>query len=268
MLHIVTNHHETLKSLKIQSDYLSKNTNENYKVYCGLTSIKEDKQAPQINNYNYDTLEGVINRHADKLNYLSNLVNQESDDDLLIFLDPDALPIRKGWESFIRKGLINNQAVAISREENIEPLLREDQKPYPHPCFFATTLKFWKEKELSWDLDPPSGASCAGVLLKQWFDFTGNKWAKLLRTNCFNLHPLNFGVYGNIIYHHGSGNRPIYDSIDVWSRPSLSSKYGVSLDIHWPELLQFNQKLSDLVFEEINNDHRFISMYFAGKEQS
>jgi hypothetical protein len=189
-----------------------------------------------------------------------------ADDDLLIFLDPDALPIRKGWESFIRKGLLNNQAIAISREENIEPLLREDQKPYPHPCFFATTVKFWKENDLSWDLDPAQGASCAGVLLKKWFIDSGNKWGKMLRTNCFNLHPLNFGVYGNIIYHHGSGNRPIYDSIDIWARPELSSKYGVSLDLHWPQLLEFNQKISDLVFDTIVNDKTFISMYFAGRE--
>jgi hypothetical protein len=264
MIHIITNHHETLKWLTLQSQYLARNTAEDYKVYCGVTSIKEEPK--KINNYHYDKLEGVINRHADKLNYLSNLVTKVDDDDLLVFLDPDALLIRKGWESFIRKGLVNNQAVAISREENIEPLLREDQKPYPHPCFFATTVKFWKENKLSWDLDPSQGASCAGVLLKNWFDITGNKWAKLLRTNCFDLHPLNFGIYGNIIYHHGSGNRPIYDSIDVWCRPGLSTKYGVSLDLHWPELLKFNQKISDLVFNEIVNDEKFISMYFAGKE--
>jgi len=67
-----------------------------------------------------------------------------------------------------------------------------------------------------------------------------------------------------LIYHHGSGNRPIYDSIDIWSRPELSQKYGVSLDLHFPELLEFNQKVSDLVFDAISNDSNFINMYFCG----
>ena len=267
MLHIITNHHETLKWIEIQSNYLSKSTVEEYKVYCGVTSFDENTTFSEIKNYEYDNLNGVINSHADKLNYLSNLVpNNLDNDDLLIFLDPDAIPIRRGWDQFIKKQLKVDEAVAISREENVEPLLRDDQKPYPHPCFFATTVKFWKDNDLSWVLDPSVGASCAGVLLKQWFDQSGYRWCKLLRTNCFNLHPLNFGVYGNLIYHHGSGNRPIYDSIDIWARPSLSSKYGVSLDLYWPELLEFNQKISDLVFEQINSSSNFISMYFAGEE--
>jgi hypothetical protein len=39
MLHIITNHHQTLKWLKIQSDYLRENTIEEYRVYCGMTSL-------------------------------------------------------------------------------------------------------------------------------------------------------------------------------------------------------------------------------------
>ena len=74
-------------------------------------------------------------------------------------------------------------------------------------------------------------------------------------------------MYGHMISHHGSGNRPTYDSIDIFTRPELASKYGVSLDLHFPELLTFNGKLSELVFDQISKDPNFIRMYFMGKDK-
>jgi hypothetical protein len=226
MLHIITNHHETLKWLPMQSEYLQNNTLESYKVYCGITDINEheslEKDRDSFNNYSFYTLEDVANQHADKLNALFGKIDFDKDvdeNDLLVFVDPDALLIQPGWEEKLKDFILNKNVpiVAICREENIEPLLREDQKNYPHPCFLATSVKFWKENNLSWDLDPSQGASCAGVLLKKWLSENEIQWGKLLRSNCFNLHPLNFGVYGNMIYHHGSGNRPTYDSIDIFT---------------------------------------------------
>tara|TARA_B100001123_G_scaffold434907_1_gene562334 strand:+ start:8139 stop:8966 length:828 start_codon:yes stop_codon:yes gene_type:complete len=275
MIHIITNHHKTLKWLNLQSEYLQKNTIDAYKVYCGATDlevgIEEEKQnfSDSIKElYEFHTLENVINRHPDKLNYLVNLItlNEENKNDLLVFLDPDAFPIFEAWDTQIKTWLEQLPVFAINRGENIEPLLKENQKPYPHPCFFATTIKFWKENNLSWDIDSSQGADCAGVLLKKWLDQNNHGWGKLIRTNCFNLHPLNFGVYGNMIYHHGSGNRPVYDSIDIWSRPGLAQKYGVSLDLNFPGLLTFNKKISDLVFEQITDSEDFIKKYFLGVE--
>jgi hypothetical protein len=39
----------------------------------------------------------------------------------------------------------------------------------------------------------------------------GVEWEPILRTNRRNLHPLWFGVYGDLVYHHGGGfrRRPI-----------------------------------------------------------
>lgn len=266
MIHIITNHHETLKWIEIQSTYLKNNTNNDYKVYCGVSDLPGEVKPPSIERYNFDNLENVENKHAYKMNHLSDTIDMSKEDpnDMLVFLDPDALPVQQGWDQFVKDALEKHKVIAISREENIEPLLRPDQRPYPHPCFLATTLGFWKKNKLSWDIDPSQGADCAGVLLKKWLAENNHDWGRLLRSNCFNLHPLNFAVYGHLIYHHGSGNRPIYDSIDIWSRPELSQKYGVSLDLHFPELLEFNQKVSDLVFDAISNDSNFINMYFCG----
>ena len=277
MIHIITNHHETLKWLGVQANYLSANTTANYRVYCGTTDILDPatlnsthETVGMSEKYCFDLLTTVINNHGDKLNSLASLIDTEEgigEDDIIIFLDPDAFPIERGWNERIKEWLQQVPVLAISREENPEPLLKPDQKPYPHPCFLATTLKFWKENNLSWEIDPAQGASCAGVLLKKWLDENQIQWGKMLRSNCSNLHPLNFGVYGGLIYHHGSGNRPTYDSVDIWSRPELAQKYGVSLDLHFPQLVEFNGEISDLVFRKIEEDTNFIRMYFCGRDR-
>tara|TARA_R110001583_G_scaffold70825_4_gene200006 strand:- start:881 stop:1687 length:807 start_codon:yes stop_codon:yes gene_type:complete len=268
MIHIITNHHETSKWVNLQAQYLENNTSEPYKVYCGVTDMVFPLEDRIAKNYNFYDLK-VPNVHADKLNALYRIqseLNTCNDDDLLVFLDPDALLFLNNWDQKLRTYLKAFPVVAISREENIEPLLKEDQKPYPHPCFLVTTVKFWRDHNLSWDLDPSQGAECAGVLLKKFLDINGIKWKRLLRTNAYNLHPLNFGIYDDMIYHHGSGNRPVYDSIDIWGRKELSEAYGVGLDLHWPELLEFNSSLSVLVFNHLEKDERFIRRYFLGKK--
>tara|TARA_Y100000593_G_scaffold92300_1_gene183448 strand:- start:2573 stop:3385 length:813 start_codon:yes stop_codon:yes gene_type:complete len=270
MIHIITNHHKTGKWLNLQSAYLNAFTEEPYQVYCGITEINPSTMVEEYNlrltKYKVVDISSLPNYHYVKMNALVKFVDNAEDDDILMFLDPDALPIQPNWNKKIEEYLMSTPIVAISREENIEPLLRDDQRPYPHPCFLATTVGFWKENELSWELDPAQGASCAGVLLKKWLDENGHEWRRLLRTNCFNLHPLNFGVYDDLIYHHGSGNRPVYDSIDIWQRPGLAAKYGVSLDLHFPELLEFNGQLSELVFHHLHRDARFVRRYFCGYE--
>lgn len=268
MIHVITIHHETPKWVDLQAQYLEKNTHEPYTVYCGITDMHFPSEDRVSRNYRFYDL-NVPNQHADKLNALYRIQTERDDchdDDLLLFLDPDALIFLNKWDQRLRTYLKTFNVVAISREENIEPLLRDDQKPYPHACFLATTVKFWKEHKLSWDLDPSQGAECAGVLLKKFLDGNGIQWKRLLRTNAYNLHPLNFGIYDDMIYHHGSGNRPVYDSIDIWGRKELAEAYGVGLDLHWPELLEFNSSLSTLVFNYIEKDERFIRRYFLGKK--
>ena len=267
MIYILTNHHATPDWISLQSRILELRTSEYpYKVFCGVTDI-EGELPQQPKNYQFDPLEGTVNRHADKMNRLFEIADADhpSDDDLIIFLDPDAFPITDKWIEGIRQVLSKFPLLAISREENIEPLLREDQKPYPHPCFTATTYKFWKQNSLSWELNVQEGASCAGVMLKKWLEENNYKWAKILRSNVYDLHPLNYAVYGEMIYHHGSGNRPTYDSVDIWSRPTLSQKYGAGVDLHYPGLLNFNDDVSALVLEYIKKDDDFINYYFLGR---
>ena len=267
MIYILTNHHLTPEWIPLQARMLELYTErDSYKVFCGTTAM-ESALPEQPQKYQFHPLKGTINRHADKMDKLFEIADGDlpSDDDLIIFLDPDAFPITDKWIEAVSKSLSQFPLLAISREENIEPLLREDQKPYPHPCFTATTYKFWKQNSLFWELNEQEGASCAGVMLKKWLKENNYKWAKILRSNVYDLHPLNYAVYGEMIYHHGSGNRPTYDSIDIWTRPTLSQKYGVGIDLHYPRLLEFNDDISKIVAEYIKKDDDFINYYFLGK---
>ena len=257
MINIATVHHDTAKFMGIQNYYLRGNTGENFRVFCGASNVQAT-----VPYYKIFDFSNFSDQHWARLDYLAGAICEESsDDDLLIFMDSDAFPIT-GWEKEIRQFLNNFAIAAIVRKENPEKLLSVEDCNYPHPCFFATTVGFWKKNKLSWGLDPSTGAQSAGVLLHRKLKELGIKWKPLLRSNAINIHPLYFGIYGNLIYHHGAGNREVYDSIDIWNRPLLGNK--VDLDLRYPAIPQFNNKLSNLVFEEIATDPNFIRVFLGG----
>ena len=39
-------------------------------------------------------------------------------------------------------------------------------------------------------------------------------WHSLLRSNVVNLHPVFFGIYGDLVYHHGAGSRKSLSRLD------------------------------------------------------
>jgi hypothetical protein len=267
MIYFITIHHETGKFFNLQAKYIRTFTTKEYKIYCGMSGITTvDAQQHNIEFHNIINLTDVKNQHWFRMNYLFNALQQHESlqpDDLVIFIDGDAFPI-DSWEQKISSYLQAYPIAAIQRRENPEPLLREEQKRYPHPCFFATTVKFWVENKLEWRLDPFQGAHTAGVLIKMWLDEQKLESRPLLRTNAFNIHPLYFGIYDDIIYHHGAGNRIVYDSVDIWTRKGLNP--GVDLDLRYPIIPEFNKKLSDLVYNQILEDDKYIKIFFGGRE--
>jgi hypothetical protein len=257
MINIATIHHETSRFMVLQHKYLAQNTGEPFKVFCGISNA-----SPTVEHFKVFDFSTVSYPHWARLDYLADRVCEVSnDDDLLVFMDSDAFPI-KSWESEIKGYLEEYPIVAIVRRENPEKLLGEEDLGYPHPCFFATTVGFWKEANLSWRLDPPTRAESAGVVMHRELKKSEVEWKSLLRSNAINLHPLYFGIYGNLIYHHGAGNREVYDSIDIWNRPLLGNT--VDLDLRYPAIPRFNTKLSKFVLDEIEKDDNFIRVFLGG----
>ena len=137
----------------------------------------------------------------------------------------------------------------------------------------AAKAKFWVDNDLSWERDVDNGVLAYGPFLKFWLEENGHTTEGLYRSNKVDVHPLFFGVYGDLIYHHGSssGNPNVYDSFDVWSRTGLNDTDEVNikycdLDLRYPCIPNFNGNLSELVYQYITKDDNFIRNFFMGEK--
>lgn len=148
--------------------------------------------------------------HAAKLNEMAQLASAgAAPDDLLLFIDGDAFPVAP-----ITADLLGGRPLAaVRRDENLGD-------PQPHPCFCLTTVETWAAIGGDWREGPTwinaqgDEVSDVGARLLEALRVSGTPWRPLLRTNTVDLHPLWFGVYGDVVYHHGAGFRPTSSRLD------------------------------------------------------
>ena len=197
MLHVVTVHWRSATWIDPQLHFLALHTPDDTRVYASLDGLDEDHRS----RFHYSTeLEGT---HAQKLDVLAAVVAESApDDDLLLFLDGDAFPIAS-VDANVLQGL---PLAAVRRDENLG-----DRQP--HPCFCLTTVGFWKQIRGTWtegyqwrnsrgEMVTDVGGNLLGIL-----SGSNREWRALLRSNRTDLHPLWFGIYGDLVYHHGAGFR-------------------------------------------------------------
>ena len=203
MIHIATVHWKDDRWIDIQLKYLRKNIGSPFRVYAFLNNLPEDHSK----KYFYSSTEPV-KQHAVKLNILADIISfaSDSDSDIMMFLDGDAFPI-KPMDSFLTGNVNKHKLIAVQRLENNGDF-------QPHPSFCATTIKLWKAVKGDWkkgyEWETPQGektTDVGGNLLKALQE-RNIDWYPLLRTNRQNeYHPLFFGIYDDVIYHHGAGFR-------------------------------------------------------------
>ena len=210
MIHIATVHWQSEHWIDVQLSYLARNISQPFRVYAWLNNVPGD----HCRKFHYVNTESVSD-HAVKLNILADLIYFDSNrhDDLIIFLDGDAFPIGDVI-AFARQKLEKQQLVAVQRLENNGDL-------QPHPCFCVTTVGFWKRIGGDWKQgyewnnsqgEPVTdvGGNLLGLLRREKVD-----WHPMLRSNRINLHPLWFGIYEGLIYHHGAAFRQPLSRIDI-----------------------------------------------------
>lgn len=200
MIHVLTVHHRDNKWIDLQYKYLAVNTAEPFRIFACNYQVGEYNK-----DYFYFSDENNTQDHHTRLNYLADILFKDpatADEDLLLFLDGDAFPIAD-WVSRVKESLQHNHIVAIRRDEN--------QEEYPHVCFFVTTVGFWKRmfQEMGdpWQHGGGGGPRDYGYQLGVHLAKNKLPWEPLLRTNTKDIHPVFFGVYGDIAYHHGCGFR-------------------------------------------------------------
>lgn len=201
MIYVLTVHWQTPFWITIQNKYLNRFIRSPFKTFAFLTRIELDYSK----YFDYSCFE-EITEHATKLNILAEMVSLFAlDEDILIFLDGDAFPINDIDDGFLLN-IRKHQLGAIQRIENNGDI-------QPHPAFCVTTVGFWKKIKGTWhkgyrwkDKHGDMVTDIGGNLLKILQD---NKvdWYKMLRCNRKNFHPLAFGIYDHLVYHHGFGFR-------------------------------------------------------------
>jgi hypothetical protein len=269
MLHILTVHWNDDRWVDIQLDYLRRHIQQPYKVYAFLNGVPDEHRK----KFFYSSIEPV-KEHAIKLNILADIAafNSEGDDDLLMFIDGDAIPIGDVI-SFGHEKLKQYPLVAVQRLENNGDI-------QPHPCFCLTTIKFWKEIDGDWKkgfqwintrdrsvTDVVCGRSVTDVggnLLKILRE-KGLEWYPMRRSNTTNLHPVLFALYDKLVYHHGAGFREPVTRRDMeisatrakFIRLAPTRRLKKMLSPKKKEIEEKNSVLSQQVFKMIKENSEF-----------
>jgi hypothetical protein len=200
VLYVISVHYGSPEWIEIQSERLRRHLSVPYQTWTSLEGID-----PAYGSH-FDRVFPQRGRHPGKLNHLALEISHEAaDEDLLMFLDGDAFPIADPMP-LVEEGLAKAPLVAVRRAENVD-------QPQPHPCFCVTSVGTWRRLPGDWSGGPAwRGAretlvtDVGGSLLRA-LELSGTPWVQVLRTNRTNLDPLYFGIYGDVIYHHGAGFR-------------------------------------------------------------
>lgn len=265
MIHIATVHWKTDKWVDIQLKYLNRYIQSEFRVYAFLNDLPDGHE----DKFYYCSTE-PIQEHAIKLNLLAERIGWEANaDDILIFLDGDAFPIDENIMPFVQSKLALHELIAIQRTE----CLGDKQ---PHPSFCATTVGFWNKINGDWKMGylwkdktgMPVTDVGGNMLLK--LEQHGTNWLPLHRSNKKNLHPLWFGVYENIIYHHGSGFVAPFSRVDrerkvvtsilfrlIWVLKSLVAIAERKFDNAKKSVIQESQHIENEVYQKIEKDEFF-----------
>ena len=97
----------------------------------------------------------------------------------------------------------------------------------------------------------------------EWMKKHNYEYYPIERSNKINLHPLYFGVYENLIYHHWAGSRRMITRQDrlKHQRNGGDGYNGPGLEA----IAQENHRLSDGVFDQILNQQDTIMSYLMGQ---
>ncbi len=263
MIYIATVHWLDDMWIDIQLKYFKRYLpDDSYRVYAFLNGIDPTPYCERIHYINT----GDIQAHVTKLNILaSEICKVAGSDDVIYFIDGDAFPVGD-IDSFITRQLLQTDLVAVQRLEN-------EGDPQPHPSFCATTVRFWKEIGGDWGQGPRwktySGASRTdvGALLWEKLNKNGIDWFPMHRSNKINLHPLWFGVYHELIYHHGAAFRTPYCMVDIkdarkvwWKRVLMDiadSKFG-TMNSGWYQNAIYSFVMKNQIKKVLIHSHKLI----------
>lgn len=219
MLHIATVHHNDPRWISLQRERFEETIKRPFKVWASLEGIPD-----QYQNY-FETVIPSVGNHEGKLNLLGAEIAESGDpEDLMMFIDGDALIIGDP-EPLLQSIGDRCELIAVQRRENLGDV-------QPHPLFAVMSVQTWRHLPgdwspgHSWVNDAGERVTDVGGNLLKAITRRNAAWYPVLRSNRRNIHPVWFGVYGDVVYHHGAGFRAAVSRFDIdrlpvprhWSR--------------------------------------------------
>lgn len=269
MLYILSAHYRNAEWIDIQLDYLSRYMKVPFKMWITTWGIQQVKDKRIARVY-----QDVSPTHSEQLNQLASHVLEVADsEDYILFIDSDAFPIKEINQ--LDNILNGNDLAAIQRMEN-------NGDPQPHPCFCLTRVAFWKKIGGDWRKGNQRWVGYDGVkrtdiggLLYEKLNKEKIEWTKIRRSNRCSFHSVWFGIYGDLIYHHGAGSRAFFSASDYKKLPKwrfFLLKHGLArfdgagvidkiLSFKIDKIIRENdekiRKLSRVIIDDIKNDYSF-----------
>lgn len=198
ILHIASAHSGTPRWLSLQRRQIEEHIRVPYLRWGSVALIDPSHAA------GFDRAIEQKGPEAGKLNHLAvEICREAAEDDLLMFLAPDAFPIADPMP-VIERALAEAPLLAVRRSEN-------DGDPQPHPCFCVTTVGAWRRLAGDWSDGYPFTApglgrvTDLGANLLRRLELTSTPWVPLERSNGTPFDPLRFAVYGEVVYFHDAG---------------------------------------------------------------
>jgi hypothetical protein len=203
MIHVLTAHFGTSLWTAPQRACFEAFVPQPYRVLCSVEGFDASEiGADPASRWSVIEQHGS---HAEKLNDLARRALRDVEaGDVLLFVDGDALPV--GDLADILEVCRRGSLVAVRRDENLGD-------PQPHPSFCAVRADVWHSLAGDWSPGPTwvstTGRAVTDVGARLWATLRARRhsWTPLLRTCTHPLHAVWFGVYGELVYHHGAGFR-------------------------------------------------------------
>lgn len=187
----------------LQTKFLAKTT-QNYNLVACLnrvpsTDIKGYDIIKSFNNSKPSNFLEMSKDHCRGLNVLLEEFKTNTCYKYLLILDSDCFPVRTWQERLLaRMNEKHKKAAAAIRFENLTA--------FPHPSVFFITREALDEPWFNITIGKSTNLlfdeihdTCAGLPI--------DKFYPLIRTNEWNPHPVFFGIYGHMFYHHACGSR-------------------------------------------------------------
>jgi hypothetical protein len=258
-INVLSVHWRSATWLQIQLGALHEHLDEPWSLLIAST----EPDARGIATY----CEDLPGTHAEKLNALASVAASGAhDDDILMFIDGDAFPVRP-LRAWVESLLAAAPLAAVVRVENLGD-------PQPHPCFCVTTVGFWSRLPGDWQSGPKWMNSVGrhvtdvGARMLEHLRTSDSHWIPIFRANARDWHPVLFGLYGEggMVYHHGAGFREAVTRVDVFGDKDGNgdtTHIGDTSAARRNEIDEENAPLSAKVLDALRHDRSAVLRLFG-----